>query len=230
MKKLTFVIMLLFLMASIIGCAQNNQLSYCEHYHCTGKVVKTADCVTPEEIVWECNHCHYSWSEESPALGHTTDNGICERCHQPVGLSSAELKKYIVMAGIGVEIKSYRPCEYRVYIAFNNTSSKEIKYITFDVTPYDRVKEPFRADRRTLQCTGPFEPGYVGYSKRFVEGNAYYKGAKTAWLVDWEASTIEYLKLEKITIEYMDGSLLIIDDDQLIEGTFLSCTDHHIAS
>lgn len=87
-----------------------------------------------------------------------------------------------------------------VFIGFKNMSDKVIKYIDFTVTPYNAVGDKtycrVRRDASAiLSDTGPYKKG---------EGSAgNYDGY---WENTWYNWEIHKIKLDKISIEYMDGT------------------------
>lgn len=94
-----------------------------------------------------------------------------------------------------------------LFVAFENNSDKVIKYITFKVTPYNAVGDPVNCEIRRkstfgAKSTGPYAKG---------EG---LKGDDRYWENAWYSYQIETLQLDKIEIEYMDGtSVILIDKD-----------------
>lgn len=82
------------------------------------------------------------------------------------------------------------------YIDWYSTDEKEIKYIYFTVTPYNRVNDKQYCEIRDHSIfngsvTGPFYYGSADYSY---------------WDCAWYNSDIDHIELDKITIEYMDGT------------------------
>lgn len=81
-----------------------------------------------------------------------------------------------------------------IALSITNYDEKEIKYITFDVTPYNAVDDPVESAIRNkskleLKVTGPVE-----------------KNGVTEFDNVWYNKTIKYAVISHITIEYMDGS------------------------
>lgn len=107
-----------------------------------------------------------------------------------------------------------------VEITWVNNSSKTIKYIVFEVIPYNAVNDVVKCrirneSSRRLQSTGPYNTG---------EGDAYlytsYDGTSSEWWGGiWEAvwynNTVDRLEFNKIEIEYMDGTTETLSDDEL---------------
>lgn len=83
-------------------------------------------------------------------------------------------------------------------ITFQNCSDKTIKYARFTVTPINRVGDVVGSQiggesTLTLAATGPFLP------------NVLPDGSKM-WENVWYNNTIAFVRLDKVTLEYMDGS------------------------
>jgi hypothetical protein len=90
-------------------------------------------------------------------------------------------------------------------INFKNISDKEIKYVTFYVQVYNAVDDQVYCTitnecMKSLQVTGPIKPG--------ATKNAF-------WDCLWYNSTIGYMVITKIEIEYMDNSEVIIPEKKL---------------
>lgn len=197
----------------------------------TEKITKSPTCTLNGEKKISCTLCSEFTTEVIPKLDHTTTSGVCERCYSPVGLSAKELKKIITIAGVNVS-KPNSAGGCNVTIAFKNTSKKEIKYIYYTVTPYNGVKDVVCCDIRDysstlLQKTGPIEPGYANYVEDWGYNSDYYVTVSGRWSNVWYNYGIKYIKLNKIKIEYMDGSILIINED-LVKDCFIPCKDNHI--
>ncbi len=85
---------------------------------------------------------------------------------------------------------------FDICIWFKNDSNKTIKYITFIVTAYNRVGDPAICEvnntaTKRLKFVGPVE------SQEITNG---------IWNTAWYNYTLSTAKIEKIEIEYMDGS------------------------
>ena len=83
-----------------------------------------------------------------------------------------------------------------LHINWYSEDTKEIKYIYFYVTPYNRVNDKQTCEIRdysTHGCyvTGPFSYGASDYSY---------------WDCIWYNSDIDHVELDKIVIQYMDGT------------------------
>lgn len=61
----------------------------CEHQYDTTNEIP-ATCTEVGERTLTCSICNDTKTEEIPALGHTTDNGVCERCKEVIGGSEDE--------------------------------------------------------------------------------------------------------------------------------------------
>lgn len=102
-----------------------------------------------------------------------------------------------------------------VRITYTNKSSKTIKYITFDVEPYNAVGDKVYSEiggkcLAHLRETGPIEP----------DGGAQYKEIigwvdASTWSNVWYNNTVKTIKLLGIKIEYMDGSEVKIGGEAL---------------
>lgn len=103
-----------------------------------------------------------------------------------------------------------------VEITWINKSDKTIKYIVFEVVPYNAVDDIVKCRIRNkstsrLQSTGPFATG---------EGDAYYSSYSNEWWGGiWEAvwynNTVVRLEFKKIEIEYIDGTTETLSGDEL---------------
>ena len=83
-----------------------------------------------------------------------------------------------------------------------NTSNKTIKYLTFDVTPYNAVGDVQRGEIRRistmhLESTGP----YVG-----ISSNPNRNAIMMTWENAWYNHTIRCVVVRNVKIEYVDGS------------------------
>lgn len=93
-----------------------------------------------------------------------------------------------------------------ISIDFSNNSDKEIKYLDFEVIPLnavgDAVKDHGMYDsEKRFRATGPFSKG------EGLKGGWHWQG--------WYNATIETLKLTQLDIEYMDGTKLTIDEEDI---------------
>ena len=91
------------------------------------------------------------------------------------------------------------------FIPWQNISEKEIKYVVFIVTPYNRVNDVAPSEigdksRARLRDMGPYKPGTV------VRGGVYENV--------WYNHTIKYLVLNGIEVTFMDNSEVSFDAAQ----------------
>lgn len=96
-----------------------------------------------------------------------------------------------------------------VNFAWQNNTGKTIKYISFYVTPYNRVHDPVRCTIRnysttSLKATGPFTNGYQAYSYSLFDEDVIY--GETGFAKVWYNFDIEYIKLNKVVVQFVDGS------------------------
>lgn len=95
-------------------------------------------------------------------------------------------------------------------IHWRNTSDKIIKYANFSVVPYNAVDDPvscqIRRSRGTAigSFTGPLNPGESA------------GGPGWGWECLWYNSTIVTAKIDQVEIEYMDGTFVTVEGDNLI--------------
>lgn len=83
---------------------------------------------------------------------------------------------------------------------FTNQSDKMIKYLRVTVVPYNAVMDPVHCHVRgrssvTLEDVGPWVPNGTDIG---------------GWENVWYNSTISYLSLERVEIEYMDGTKITL--------------------
>ena len=168
---------------------------------------KNATCTTPKT----CSVCK---TTEGSALGCTQgSDGKCIRCGKSmVSISSVLSKPLDTLA----EVKKVATSAYyygdcysagNFRLIFNtangvilswgatNTSSKEIKYITFTVHYYNAVADPAKdsitgSNTKTVKLTGPIGAGKAFYFRQLI---GY-------------GSDIYYAKIKNVKIEYMDGT------------------------
>lgn len=93
-------------------------------------------------------------------------------------------------------------------IVWKNISDKTVKYARFAVAPYNAVDDMVESEiggatYKRLQATGPVKQG---------ETNGY----NTSWETIWYNSTIAYMKITGIELEYMDGSKISTNNPELI--------------
>lgn len=94
-----------------------------------------------------------------------------------------------------------------LHINWVNNSEKTIKYATFSTKPYNAVGDYVTCTIRhdpvfSGQCTGPYEKGSG-------EGNSRY------WANAWYNSTIVGCSVTKVRIEYMDGSTVELNEEEI---------------
>ena len=100
-----------------------------------------------------------------------------------------------------------------VRVEFINTSGKTIKYISFGMTPHNSVGDAVKdriSKRSTInvQDTGPIQAG---------QSNTYAKPMEQpksdgVWRNTWYNHTIKCASIDRVTIEYMDGSTQTVTD------------------
>lgn len=93
-------------------------------------------------------------------------------------------------------------------IVWKNNSDKVIKYVVFSVEPYNAVNDVVSSEIGSGSTfngkeTGPFKKG------KGSSGNTYWENA-------WYNSTIKTVKLIKVEIEYMDGTMITLENEDLI--------------
>lgn len=146
-------------------------------------------------------------------------------------------------------LKTYSDSSGAFSATWRNDSGKTIKYVFFNLTPYNRVGDPVycnktRRSNITVRTMGPFEPFntsdarnssfYFSFdqSHKFVEetesgkhyiesydanqdtGKYYLKkedynfvfNEYDAWMNLWVNNTIEYVIVNSIHVDYMDGT------------------------
>ena len=172
----------------------NNDGEQCSHNW------QTATCTSPKT-------CSLCGETEGNALGHTTATGVCERCNVRQGWTKNEVQSSVKVYSIFVdEINSAGGVDMR--IAWENTSSKTIKYIYFTVEAYNAVDDKVYCEIGDYNefegyATGPFEPGF---------STLIYDSSEDEYYVDmyWENcyynSDIRYFELTNIRITYMDNT------------------------
>ena len=165
-----------------------------------GHTWKSASCTQPKT----CSECG---EKEGNALGHTTTTGICTRCNVRQGWTKSEVQSLIKVYSVFVdEINSTGGVDMK--IAWENTSTKTIKYVYFTVEAYNAVDDKVYCEigdynEFTGYSTGPFEAGYT---------NLLYDDWEDEYSVDtyWENcyynSDIRYFVLTNIRIVYMDNT------------------------
>jgi hypothetical protein len=94
-------------------------------------------------------------------------------------------------------------------IVWKNTSDKTVKYIRFSVAPFNAVNDMVASEigNKTyvkLEVTGPVKPGET-------------YGRDTLWESVWYNSTISYMQITGIEIEYMDGTIYSTNRADIIQ-------------
>ena len=175
------------------------------------------------------NQCNHVWTEAScdtpktcslcgvidgNALGHTTTTGVCDRCNVRQGWTENEVQSLVKVYDVFVsDIDSADGVDMQ--IAWENTSSKTIKYIYFTVEAYnavdDKVSCKIRGSYQFVgESTGPFASGYTNliyndqkdsYSLSTVFENCYYN------------ENILYFDIKNIHIIYMDNNEIELEND-----------------
>lgn len=91
------------------------------------------------------------------------------------------------------------------YITFENTSNKTIKYVDFEIIPYNRVDDITystldRVSMKTVQVVD------------YVKPNSRYQAK---WNAVWYNNSIAYMKINSIKITYTDNSVEKITNEKL---------------
>ncbi|WNS46511.1 hypothetical protein [Paenibacillus sp. MMS20-IR301] len=94
-----------------------------------------------------------------------------------------------------------------LHIKWQNNSTKVAKYVYFSVEPYNAVEDIVGSEiggttTFTGRETGPFEQGSGS------DGSNYWENA-------WYNNTITHVKLTQVTVDYMDGSTVTIQGEDL---------------
>jgi hypothetical protein len=92
-----------------------------------------------------------------------------------------------------------------VYITFENTSKKTIKYVDFEVIPYNRVDDITystidHVSKKIIQVVD-----YISPSTRYT----------AKWKAVWFNNSISYMKINSIKITYSDNSIEIIENNKI---------------
>jgi uncharacterized FlaG/YvyC family protein len=109
-----------------------------------------------------------------------------------------------------------------VQIVWHNISDKTMKYVTFNVIPYNHVRDIIYSEvgNRSsigLRVTGPIDNGEPYYY--YDEFSRDYLGG-SQWETVWYNGTIWYFKITSIDIIYMDNSTQTINN--VVELGFVS--------
>ena len=128
----------------------NNNGEQCSHSW------QAATCTSPKI-------CSLCGETDGDALGHTTFTGICERCDIRQGWTKNEMQSLVKVYSVFVdEINSAGGVDMR--IAWENTSSKTIKYIYFTVEAYNAVDDKVYCE---IGDYNEFEGYATGYNHYF---------------------------------------------------------------
>jgi hypothetical protein len=93
-------------------------------------------------------------------------------------------------------------------IIWKNKSDKTVKYANFSVAPFNAVDDMVESKiggetYKKITVTGPVKPNKIN-------------GYDTYWECLWYNSTISYMKITGIEIEYMDGTIISTNNIDLI--------------
>lgn len=99
-----------------------------------------------------------------------------------------------------------------ISIAWENRSPKTIKYIYFTVTPYNAVGDVVSCEITNnstvcVYCTGPYEQYEGCYLLGILVGST--------WENVWYRNSVAYFTIDKVEIEYMDGTTTTITGSDL---------------
>ena len=149
----------------------------------TGHTWDNATCTAPKT----CSVCK---AKEGNPIGHTTDAGVCSRCHETIKKQSP-----VTFVGMRYTIDYVGGVEWTFKI--RNNTDKEIKYITFQWTCYNAVGDPISDEISgktyvRIRFTGPLGPGETTDKKRNTTLFYNHSYANMKW--------------NEITVEYMDGT------------------------
>jgi hypothetical protein len=136
---------------------------------------------------------------------------IANACATVSGVSDTT-KQELLSKGIPIAILSVKSGSpnsaggVNAYVYWQNISDKEIKYVVFTVTPYNRVNDVAPSEigntaRTTLRDTGPFKPNSV-------QSGGFYENV-------WYNHTITHLTLDGIIVTFMDGTEFVFDSMQI---------------
>jgi hypothetical protein len=99
-------------------------------------------------------------------------------------------------------------------VRWTNIGEKDIKYVTFTVTPYNRVNDIVAStignqSTAKLQVTGPYP---INKEWENIRANT--------WENVWYNSTIDHMRLDGIEITYMDNSIETISKEKITSIIF----------
>lgn len=89
-----------------------------------------------------------------------------------------------------------------IYIDYINTSDKVIKYIDFELLPYNRVYDPLPAKTKIAQVVN------------FIKSNSVIN--HSAWDCFWYDSSLLYFEIKSINVIYQDNSSDKITDKKIL--------------
>lgn len=185
------------------GFDDNNNVEQCSH------IWEVATCTSPKT-------CSLCGETDGNALGHTTTTGVCDRCNVRQGWSENEVQSLIKIYDIFVaDIDSADGVD--MTIAWENASSKTIKYIYFSVEAYNAVDDRVSCNVRdyyefTGELTGPFKSGYTNIT--YDSDDDRYR-AKTLFEECYYNSNIKYFKLTNIRVIYMDNTEFELEEEYI---------------
>lgn len=195
----------------------------------------SATCTAPKK----CSSCGLT---EGIAKEHSYENGECETCGKtdPVYDTVAKFNSRIKIYGTSIYVDSAGGVS--VYLTWENKSEKEIKYMYFRVELYNRVNDLLDCDisgktSMVVRQTGPIPYGKGSYSGKFVYTRTAQKHfipgtisrdeydsdkdngwAEQYWDNVWYNSTAHYIKITGIQIEYMDGTIYKMLDENFFDN------------
>lgn len=191
MKQLQILIILSILLLILIGCDSKPQVEYPIDYVKHQKLIKI---IEAQKI--ECERQRIEYDRTHAA---TLPDSL--RIEQE-NLRILDLKNTIKIINVYTS-EPNSASGVDIHTIWKNTSNKTIKYISFYWTPYNAVNDEVPCLIRGFKnwggkVTGPIKPGQVyGYGR--------------SWECLWYNNTIKRATLDKIEIEYMDGTSKIIE-------------------
>ena len=194
----------------------NNNNTSCQHSYGEWSEKIAASCTSTGTKERTCSKCTNKETETIPFLGHTTTTGVCDRCHIRQGWSENEVQSLIKIYDIFVsDINSADGVD--MTIAWENASSKTIKYIYFSVEAYNAVDDKVSCNVRdyyefTGELTGPFESGYTNMT--YDSDDDRYR-AKTLFEECYYNPNIKYFKLTNVRVVYMDNTEFELEEEYI---------------
>lgn len=162
----------------------------------TSQAERTLDSLEPGAV--EANLSH--WASVSQ-LAARTERGLAT-----AALAATSRKGLAIFAASIFDVSEHTEgtgFDVTVY----NSGKKTIKYVVFSVTGFNAVKDPVRDRVRntttlTLRGIGPIEPGETAsYSKDYM----------------WMTDVVQYFRIDRIKLEYVDGTSKVISDAKSIQ-------------